>query len=156
VSRPLDGTGFLVPASHRKTITAATFLSTKWPHLALPDEVLIRASAGRYGDDRAIDAADDDLLRTVTGELEEILGPLGEPRRVVVSRFPKSFPQYRVGHLTRVSAIESLASGKPAFALAGASYSGIGIPACIASGRRAARNVARALRPSGAAAPSAR
>jgi oxygen-dependent protoporphyrinogen oxidase len=156
VSRPLEGTGFLVPASHGKTITAATFLSTKWPHLSRPDEVLIRASAGRYGDDRAIDASDEDLVRTVTGELEGILGPLGEPRQVVVTRFPKSFPQYGVGHVSRVSAIESLAAEKPAFALAGASYGGIGIPACIASGRRAARNVAAALRPSGATAPSAR
>jgi protoporphyrinogen/coproporphyrinogen III oxidase len=155
LARPHEGTGFLVPASCGKTITAATFLTTKWPHLALPDEVLIRASAGRYGDDRAIDASDDDLVRTVTGELEEILGPVGVPRRTVVSRFPKSFPQYRVGHLERVSAIETLASAKPAFALAGASYGGIGVPACIASGRRAARIVARALSSTGATTPSA-
>jgi protoporphyrinogen/coproporphyrinogen III oxidase len=155
LNRPLEGTGFLVPASHGKTITAATFLTTKWPHLAMRDEVLVRASAGRYGDDSPIDASDDDLVRTVTAELEEILGPLGDPRRIVVSRFPESFPQYRVGHLERVAAIETLAAARPAFALAGASYRGIGIPACIGSGRRAARSVARALSPTGATAPSA-
>jgi oxygen-dependent protoporphyrinogen oxidase len=153
--RPLDGTGFLVPASHGKTVTAATFLSTKWQHLARPDEVLLRASAGRYGDNRAIDTGEDELVGIVRRELGEILGPLGDPQQVLVSRFANSFPQYRVGHKDRVSAIESKAAENPAFALAGASYGGIGVPACIASGRRAARNVARALQASGATAPSA-
>ena len=55
-----------------------------------------------------------------------------------MTRWPEAFPQYAVGHLGRVAGIEAAAARLPALALAGAAYRGVGIPACIASGRRAA------------------
>jgi oxygen-dependent protoporphyrinogen oxidase len=157
--RPLEGNGFLVPAG-RGLVTACTFLSTKWPHLAREGEVLVRASAGRTGDERAISMRDEEIVSEVLGELERMLGhvgrfdafeglggfgALGEPRQVVVARYPEAFPQYLVGHLDRVAAMEDAAASLPALALAGASYRGIGVPACVASGRRAARLVAGAF-----------
>jgi protoporphyrinogen/coproporphyrinogen III oxidase len=157
IRHPLDGTGFLVPpirsigAGGRNTpfraglMTAATFMSKKWPQLARSDDVLIRASTGRAGDDRAIAMDDQTLAATVLGELELVLGNLGRPIDFVSSRFPNSFPQYEVGHVELVDRIEAVAARHPAFALAGASYRGIGIPACIGSGRRAARAVSEGL-----------
>ena len=142
---PLSGTGFLVPAVGGGLVTACTFLSTKWPHLAREDDVLIRASAGRAGDDRAISTADEELVESVRDELEEMIGPIGEPRQVLVTRFADAFPQYQVGHVSRVSAIEAAADRLPGFALAGATYHGVGVPACVGSGRRAARRVLAAL-----------
>jgi protoporphyrinogen/coproporphyrinogen III oxidase len=155
ISKRLEGTGFLVPATQSVSaargaggsgrpglMTAATFLSTKWPQLERPNEVLVRASAGRAGDDRAISTDDGSLVETILSELDHVLGGVGGPGEVVVSRFPDSFPQYDVGHLERVSQIEALAGTHPRLALAGASYRGIGIPACIGSGRNAARIVA--------------
>ena len=59
-------------------------------------------------------------------------------RDVRVSRLAGAFPQYRPHHAARIAAVEAaLAAG---LALAGASYHGIGIPACVRSGppRRAA------------------
>jgi oxygen-dependent protoporphyrinogen oxidase len=51
-----------------------------------------------------------------------------------------AFPQYRPGHTARVDAIEqALATDAPGLILAGASYRGIGIPACINQGNLAAR-----------------
>ena len=146
---PLSGTGFLVPAVGGGLVTACTFLSTKWPHLAREGDVLIRASAGRAGDDRATSTADGELVETVRVELEQMIGPIGEPRQVLVTRFPDAFPQYGVGHVSRVSAIEAAADRLPGLALAGATYHGVGVPACIGSGRRAARRVLPALRVSG-------
>lgn len=138
---PLSGTGFLVPAVGGGLVTACTFLSTKWPHLAREGDVLIRASAGRAGDDRATSTADDQLVETVRRELEQMIGPIGEPRHVLVTRFADAFPQYRVGHVAIVSAIEAAADRLPGFAVAGAAYHGVGVPACVGSGRRAARRV---------------
>lgn len=75
-----------------------------------------------------------------------MLGSIGKVVASVVSRFDRSFPQYTVGHLDRVDTIEESTSKlRPPVALAGSSYRGIGVPACIASGRRAARRVSEAL-----------
>ena len=49
-----------------------------------------------------------------------------------------ALPQYEVGHLERVERIRSSVAAVPGLAVAGASYDGVGIPACVASGRAAA------------------
>ncbi len=57
-----------------------------------------------------------------------------------VNRWREAFPQYEVGHRARVERIEAaLRRDLPGVALAGASLRGSGIPACVASGRQAAR-----------------
>jgi len=50
-------------------------------------------------------------------------------------------PQYHVGHLDRVSRIESLTAAMPGLELAGKSYRGVGIPACIESGFAAVNRI---------------
>lgn len=136
--------GFLVPRGQGRLMTACSFGSRKWPHWAAPGIEVVRLSAGRAGDDPATghQALDDDVL---TGRLaEELAAALGadlpSPVAVRVSRWPDSFPQYPPGHLRRIEAVEdALAKSAPAVVLAGSAYRGAGIPACIASGRRAAR-----------------
>ncbi len=56
-----------------------------------------------------------------------------------MTRYDQAFPQYRVGHLIRVASIEKAVADLGGIAVAGAAYRGVGIPACIASGRTAAR-----------------
>ncbi len=146
LAAPLAGTGFLVPrrSPHADdpagwAVTACTYLSEKWPHLAHPDHVLIRASVGRFGDDRLAGWSDDELTARVWDELTMLLGLSGGPLASVVVRFPGAFPQYRVHHLLRTAGIEAAVTRLGAVAVAGAAYRGVGIPACIASGRAAAR-----------------
>ena len=134
--------GFLVPRSEDRLMTACSFASAKWPHWARPGQPLLRVSAGRHGDDRAIDSADETVVDRLLGEVQAALGWTAVPSAVRVSRWRDSFPQQLVGHLGRLAAIEKrLAEELPAVALAGASYRGSGIPACVASGRAAARQV---------------
>jgi oxygen-dependent protoporphyrinogen oxidase len=149
------GTGFLVPRHTPSPLaaadggdlllTAGTFLDAKWPHLKRPDTVLVRASVGRFGDQRAGEMADHELVNQVTAELAAVLALSSAPIETMVVRWPQAFPQYRVGHLLRVSGIEAAVKRLPAVAVAGASYRGVGVPACIASGREAARSVLAAL-----------
>jgi oxygen-dependent protoporphyrinogen oxidase len=135
------GTGFLVPRAGGGMVTACTWMSAKWPELARPGDVLVRASLGRFGDDRPLGLDDDALVGRATTELAPALGLRGGPADAVVARFPEAFPQYTVGHLERVAAMEQAAGRLGGLALAGAALRGVGIPACIASGRRAARAV---------------
>lgn len=131
--------GFLVPASEGRLMTACSIGSAKWPHWSGGSHTVLRVSAGRAGDDRAIGMDDDALVALLHHELEASLGAASTPVATRVSRWPAGFPQYRVGHLDGVAAIEAaLAVDAPGVSLAGASYRGVGIPACIASGTAAA------------------
>jgi oxygen-dependent protoporphyrinogen oxidase len=146
IPTPLSGTGFLVPRSspHRHdeegwVVTACTFLTEKWPHLVREGEVLLRASLGRFGDDRAAGWSDAEVTERVWSELGSLMGVTGDPLESMVVRWPGAFPQYRVHHLLRTSGIESAVTRLGGLSVAGAAYRGVGIPACIASGRAAAR-----------------
>ncbi|HVC71927.1 MAG TPA: protoporphyrinogen oxidase [Acidimicrobiales bacterium] len=145
VRRPLDGSGFLVPRPEAggagPLVTACTWISAKWPELDRPGDVLIRASVGRQGDDRHVSMTDDELRAACLEGLGTMMGLGAAPLETAVTRWPGSFPQYPVGHLDRVAAIEAATDRLPGLALAGAALHGVGIPACIGSGRRAARAV---------------
>jgi oxygen-dependent protoporphyrinogen oxidase len=141
VERALEGTGFLVPAAAGCLITACTWLTSKWPELQRPGDVLLRASTGRFGDDRASAMSDDEIVERVLEELGPMLGLRAGPTESIVTRWTGAFPQYAVGHVERVRSIEDSVARVPALALAGAALHGVGIPACIASGRQAARTV---------------
>jgi oxygen-dependent protoporphyrinogen oxidase len=145
----LDGSGFLVPPVEQLTIKAATFSSTKWAWLdaAAPDVAFLRASLGRAREVAVLQREDAELVRTVVAELRMVLGPdLPEPIDAHVQRWGGALPQYAVGHLDRVSAVLEAVARQPALGVAGAAYEGVGIPACVASGRRAAREVLAKLR----------
>jgi oxygen-dependent protoporphyrinogen oxidase len=140
--RPLDASGFLVPRSQDLLMTAASWASSKWSHLARPGRVLLRVSAGKHGDDRAMRLDDADLVERIRADLHTTMGVTGAPTAVRVVRWPRSFPQYLPGHQARIArATGELAERAPWLAVAGAALNGVGIPACIGSGRAAARSL---------------
>jgi oxygen-dependent protoporphyrinogen oxidase len=148
--RPLRGTGFLVPRTSLlgggpALVTGCTYLDRKWPHLARPGDELIRASVGRFGDERHTAMDDGALIDAVVDELGLLLGVDARPLEAQVTRWDESFPQYEVGHLIRVARIEQEVADLPGVAVAGAALGGVGIPACIGSGRAAARKVRASL-----------
>ena len=141
---PPKGTGFLVPPMEGATMTACTWVSAKWPHLAPPDGgQLVRCSVGRSGNVEALSLDDDELIRVASTELAGMMGLREGPRASKVCRWERALPQYRVGHLERVESARG--SLPPTLALAGAAYGGVGIPDCIRQGAEAARQVLAAL-----------
>jgi oxygen-dependent protoporphyrinogen oxidase len=147
VPSPLYGTGFLVPrrSPHKGrdpwAVTACTFLDRKWPHLARDGEVLLRASLGRMDDARPGGWSDGEAVDRAWEELGALMGVTGRPTDAVVVRCPDALPQYRVHHLLRTAGVEAAVTRLGGLAVAGAAYHGVGIPACIASGRAAARTL---------------
>jgi oxygen-dependent protoporphyrinogen oxidase len=143
IGRPITGSGFLVPRTEGRFLTAGSVFSNKWPHLAAPGTTVVRASVGREGDERGLDLDDGALVARVHDELSEVLGLTGGPSEVRVSRWVGSFPQFPAGHLDRVAAMEAaLAADAPGIAVAGAHLRGVGIPSCIGGAQGA---VARLL-----------
>jgi protoporphyrinogen/coproporphyrinogen III oxidase len=150
--------GVLVGAGERRpdglpwTIKAATFSSEKWPHLA-PDEdpddtAVLRLSVGRHGDPASVAALrrdDDDLVSAARDDLAALTGIDVVPAETAVVRWPGGLPQYGVGHVERVAAIEDGVAGLPGLAVAGAALHGVGVPACLATADAAAQRVAAHL-----------
>ncbi|MEZ5340853.1 MAG: protoporphyrinogen oxidase [Acidimicrobiales bacterium] len=137
VERELDASGILCPVVDGGIMTAATWFSTKWEHYKRPGTVLIRMTSGRYGDTRAIELTDDELIETLLGELSAIIPISGPPSAVRVHRWLDALPQYTPGHAERVDAImRAVSASAPSIHLVGAAYDGIGLPACIGGARR--------------------
>jgi oxygen-dependent protoporphyrinogen oxidase len=139
---PDGANGVLVSREEGRLMTACSFASHKWPQRPTPGRVVVRVSTGWAGDDRPDRLGDEALVDRLGGELVEAVGARvgARPAEWQVNRWPGSFPRYLPGHLDRIAAIEAaLAASAPNVTLAGASYRGAGIPACIGSGRRAAR-----------------
>lgn len=135
-SRP--GSGFLVPRGEGRLLTAASWVGGKWPHLAQPDRIVIRASAGRIDDDRAAHLDDYELVNRIHTELQGAMGIQSRPLEGMVHRWPDAFPQFGVGHLARIAATERrLGADAAGIALAGAALRGVGLATCIAGGRSA-------------------
>jgi oxygen-dependent protoporphyrinogen oxidase len=148
IGRPLDASGYLVPRTAGLTITAASWSSSKWAHLARDADALLRVSVGHRGDRASAELADDDLVGVVLRDLSVTMGLDGSPTEVRITRYPDGFPQYDVGHLDRVATIDAaLAAAAPGVYLAGSAYRGLGVPACIRQGRTAARAAMKELAP---------
>jgi oxygen-dependent protoporphyrinogen oxidase len=145
VLHPLDGFGFVVPRNEGKRILACTFSSSKFPDRAPKDAVLIRGFLGGAKDEGVLEMDDADLVRLVVEELRPLLGIAASPLFAKLFRWKGANPQYTVGHLDRVSGIESAAARHSGLHLAGAAYRGVGIPDCIRQGIQTADNVLDAI-----------
>lgn len=136
--RALDGTGLLVPSTCNRLLKAATFLTTKWPHLADSNYFLMRLSSGRT-DENIIDQLDDSaLVARLHSDLIDATGITVEPLQYFVQRWPEAIPQLEIGHLDRIAQVREELESYPGVMLAGSSYEGLGIATCLRSGERAA------------------
>ncbi|HSO64929.1 MAG TPA: protoporphyrinogen oxidase [Ornithinibacter sp.] len=137
----LPGSGFLVPPVEGRTIKASTFSANKWAWTGeVSDEVVhLRASIGRAREESVLQRADDDLVAVSVAEVGEALGrPLTRVVDAHVQRWGGGLPQYAVGHVDAVASVRADVARVPGVQVAGATYDGVGIPAVIASARRAA------------------
>jgi oxygen-dependent protoporphyrinogen oxidase len=128
-------------------LTACSVFSNKWPHLATPDRVILRASVGRHGDERGLEMDDGELVDAVHRELSSVLALTSGPVEARVSRWPRSFPQFPAGHLETMARVEAaLREDAPGIAVTGAYLRGVGIPTCIGAATDAVAAVAAVRR----------
>lgn len=143
IARPLNGSGFVVPRGQGLLTTACSWASAKWQHFRAPGRALLRVSAGRADDHAWLDLDDRQLVSALVSELGELGVVSGAAAQAHVTRWPRSLPQYRPGHLQNIADAEScLSTDAHGVFTAGAAMRGLGLPACVRQGRAAA---ARAL-----------
>jgi oxygen-dependent protoporphyrinogen oxidase len=144
IPRPLIGAGVVIPASEGRRIDGITWMSSKWSRRAPEGYALIRVFFGGPHTRAMLDVDDARLNAIVREELADILGIRTAPLFTRSFRWPDGYPQYDVGHLERVAAIEAaLPSG---IAVAGSSYRGVGVPDCIHQGELAAAKIVETLK----------
>lgn len=140
----LDGSGFLVALTDRlPALTACSWASSKWAHLADPELAILRVSAGRHGDTAALDLDDEALADAIATDLGTTMGFSGSFVEVRITRWDDALPQFRPGHLGRVRALRTeLDEQAPGLVVAGAAHEGLGIPSCIRQARQAVDQLA--------------
>ena len=141
-----DGFGFLVPVVEGRAMLACTFVHRKFVGRTPPGKAVLRAFLGGAKNEALLDESDAVLVTTVRRELSEILGARVagiqiEPEATQVSRWRRAMAQYSVGHQERIKRIAARVAELPGLKLAGNAYDGIGIPDCIRTGRKAAKEL---------------
>ncbi|HZD39291.1 MAG TPA: protoporphyrinogen oxidase [Terriglobales bacterium] len=139
--RPLDSFGFVVPAVESRRIMACTFNSLKYPGRAPEGKVLLRAFVGGSLQPRLFEEDDRTMTRNVREELSDLVGLRTPPLFSRIWRYPRSMPQYRVGHEKSVQRIEAQLAQYPRLGLAGSAYHGVGISDCVRTGEAAAERI---------------
>lgn len=134
----LDANGVLVPRVEKREIMAMTWTTTKWPHRAPDDYVMIRTFIGGAFRQELVSLSDEEIMRLVKNELKSIMGITAEPEKVILTRWTKSMPQYTMGHSERIKTIREREAALDGIYLAGASYTGVGVPDCLKNGAAAA------------------
>ncbi len=136
-----QNSGVLVASGEQLHAKAITLSSRKWGRRT--DVELLRLSFGRFGDDLARRASDDELLAWAIDDLATVFGLAIDPVDVCIRRWLDAMPQYGPGHRDLVA--ELRAGLPPTVAVAGSYLDGIGVPACIAVAGRAVTGVVRAV-----------
>ncbi|MBB5168549.1 protoporphyrinogen oxidase [Mycobacterium sp. AZCC_0083] len=132
-----EQSGVLVAGGEPLHAKAMTLTSRKWGRRGNVE--LVRLSFGRFGDQLARNAGDEELLAWAAADLAGVFGITQEPVDCHVHRWIDAMPQYGPGHAALVA--ELRAGLPPTIAVAGGYLDGIGVPACVGSGARAAAEV---------------
>jgi oxygen-dependent protoporphyrinogen oxidase len=144
--RALRGSGVLWPSVEGGALVAASWSSNKFAGRAPDAAVLVRGFFGRAGHEAAADQPDDILIADLRDVLRRLTGSSADPVLARVHRPVGGMPQYTMGHAARVGAVRDRLAALPGVAVAGASFDGVGIPACIASAWAAVDQVLSAAR----------
>jgi oxygen-dependent protoporphyrinogen oxidase len=142
VAHPLDGTGFVVPRREKATVSAVSWVSSKWAGRAPEGSVLLRAYVGGTRDPEAIDRPEDALIAGARRDLQALMGIAAEPVFARVYRWRESSTQLLVGHAERAREITVRAAAVPGLYLSAAGIRGSGVADCVGDARAQAAALA--------------
>ncbi|TWT04362.1 protoporphyrinogen oxidase [Planococcus sp. CPCC 101016] len=145
---PEDGTGFIVSQESDLHCNACTWTSRKWSHTSKNHKLLVRlfykSSHPSYGVLKNL--SEEELVDVAMGDVRKSLGIKEAPLAIEVTGWKNLMPNYHMGHKTAISALElKMEELVPNIKLAGSSYFGVGIGACIQNGSDLAKIIANKL-----------
>ncbi|WKA58840.1 protoporphyrinogen oxidase [Planococcus shenhongbingii] len=145
---PADGTGFIVSQESDLLCNACTWTSRKWSHTSRNNNLLVRLfyKSSNPSFEQLKDLSEAELTKVALHDVEKSLGIEADPTSVEVTGWKNLMPNYTMQHKSAVNALEvKMAELVPGIQLAGASYYGVGIGACIQNGKNLADKIAEQL-----------
>ncbi len=135
--------GILSPRIEKQPVTGVSLVSSKWPGKVPDGRVLMRAFVGGPHNQAMLERGDDEIIEIVRAQLVKLLGVRADAKPLFarVYRWDKGMPQYTMGHLARVEAIEGRVADIRGLGLAGGGFRGVGVPNCLESGEKAVTKV---------------
>ena len=123
-------------------LLAATFVDQKFPHRAPANARILRAFFGGSSADALNPQPDAIIADAALTQLQKHLGPMPPPAITTIRRWPRSLPQYEVGHLDRIAELDRRIAELGNLTLLGNGYRGVGLPDLIRDSRAAAKSLA--------------
>jgi oxygen-dependent protoporphyrinogen oxidase len=145
VAHPLDAVGVLVPAVERRQVLGVSFVSSIFPERAPAGHVALTVFVGGARQPDLARLPTDALVRTIRGDLRDLLGIRGEPVFTTHVYWSRGIPQYEIGHGRVQDAAGDTEAANPGLYLVGNYRHGVSVGDCIASGQQAADRVAAYL-----------
>jgi oxygen-dependent protoporphyrinogen oxidase len=145
VPHRLDGFGYLSPQRSRRDVLGVQWCSSIFPDRAPPGLVLLRALCGGWHRADIVDWDDQRLLGAVRAEFALALGVRAAPVFHQIVRWDRAIPQYLVGHLDRVAAVEERVARHPGLFVGGNAYRGVALNDCVERAEALAEQAARFL-----------
>jgi oxygen-dependent protoporphyrinogen oxidase len=142
VTHPLDGFGFLAPARERPAVLGSLFSSTMFEGRAPADTVLLTTFIGGLRSPAMAAAPEAELAVAVQKEMERLIGARAEPLWTEVTRWERAIPQYTLGHLQRIAAVEATERAVPGLYFCANYRGGVSIGDCVKAGHATAARVA--------------
>jgi len=145
VAHPLDGFGFLAPRKESPPILGCLFSSSMFTGRADSSTVLLTTFVGGVRSGPLALKSEDELAADVTAALQRYLGAQ-RPLWLAVTRWPQAIPQYTLGHLQRIAAVERAEEAVPGLHFCANWRGGVSVADCIKSAHASAEAVQQFLR----------
>ena len=145
---PADGTGFIVSHNSDVICNAATWTSRKWKHTSANEQLLVRLfyKSINLAYEKLRRMTDEELAVVALEDVRKSLGIEEKPNVVNVSRWIDQMPKYDLAHREALQGLlQELETNYPNLSIAGCSYFGVGIGACIQNGKKIGENIAEKL-----------
>lgn len=145
---PKDGTGFIVSHNSALCCDAVTWTSRKWTHTSKDGQLLVRLfykdSNKRY--DELVRMSDEELIAVALQDIKDSLRIEEAPIHVEITKWLQKMPRYDLEHRQALQRLEqNLDVHYPNVLLAGCSFYGVGIGACIENGRATAQKIMKMI-----------
>lgn len=134
VAHPLDGFGVLIPSKERRITLGALFSSTLFTGRAPEGHVLLTAFIGGRRHEVVGDWEEQQVVARVVEDLAPILGLRAAPTMTHVTRWPRAIPQYELGYLERLAALDAALADHPGLWTRANWRDGVSVSDCIRNG----------------------
>jgi len=131
IGQPLDGFGFLIPSKEEKSFLGAIWNSVIFPNRAEDNKASFTLFIGGSRNPGFIYDDEEELIKTVKREFEELMKIKGEPVHLAKRFWEKAIPQYTIGYVEHENYIDHFEKDNRGIFLSGNYRGGISVGDCI-------------------------